>query len=93
MAGIKTRRPYHSVVITAPPSACAAALACGDKRILSTQAPRLPLAECDQPDRCRCVYMHYKDRRAGPRREREYGKVPAGLPKQRRQGRGRRESD
>lgn len=94
MAGIKTRKPYHSVMIAAPPSACAAALALGGKRILSTEAPRrLPLAECDRPDGCRCVYKHFKDRRAGPRREAEHGKLPSGLPRQRRQGRGRRESD
>jgi len=59
---------WHAVSIIAGPQACAAAQAFGLRRFLSGAAPRLPLAECTQSDRCQCRYRHHADRRAGGRR-------------------------
>ena len=61
------RNRWHSVGIVSTGAACAAARACKDKRFLSTEAPRLPLAECDAAA-CKCKYRHFEDRRAGDRR-------------------------
>jgi hypothetical protein len=85
------RQPWHAVMIAAPPSACEAALACKGKRFLSTEAPWLPLEECDVK-RCNCRYRHYEDRRGESRRR---DAKPAAAPEQsnRRRSRGRRATD
>lgn len=62
------RLRYHCVTVNAVGSACPAAVALKDVRILSADAPRLPLADCTMPANCRCIYRHHDDRRAGPRR-------------------------
>jgi hypothetical protein len=89
-----SRQPYHAVVIAAPANACAAAQACKGKRYLSTEAPRLPLADCNSR-RCECKYRHYDDRRGGPRRQDEKATPPVGARERvnRRATRGRRASD
>jgi len=94
MAQGKGKNPYHSVSIVAGAARCPAALALKGKRFLSRDAPRLPLPECDQPLDCRCVYRHFDDRRAGPRRGDEKGRParPAG-EKEKRLSRGRRDAD
>jgi hypothetical protein len=65
------RLRYHCVTVNAGAKPCTAALSLKDIRILSGDAPRLPLAECTMPDDCRCTYRHHDDRRAGPRRARD----------------------
>jgi hypothetical protein len=50
---------------------CEAAKSLQDVRLLSLEAPRLPLASCTHPAECRCTYRHFDDRRMGPRRARE----------------------
>ena len=54
---------YHAVAIKYSENACDAAKAMTGRRFLSNAAPRLPLPDCDLAD-CRCVFTHYKDRRA-----------------------------
>jgi hypothetical protein len=39
-----------------------------DKRLLARDAPALPLKGCSLSATCKCIYRHYADRRAGPRR-------------------------
>jgi hypothetical protein len=84
---------YHAVSILPGLSACAAAHRFAGKRMLSTQAPALPLPMCDA-SRCDCRYKHHKDRRAGPRRLSDAGLIPAGYGgSERRLARGRRADD
>jgi hypothetical protein len=64
------------------------------QRLLSAQAPRLPIFGCDRPADCACTFRHYDDRRAGPRRASENGRrADAWVDAERRSARGRRESD
>lgn len=62
------RLRYHAVSIVAGQHACAQALAVKDVRLLSLEAPRLPLVGCTNADGCQCRFQHHADRRAGPRR-------------------------
>lgn len=69
-----TRTPrlrYHCVSVNSGGSGCPAAEALRGIRLLSAEAPRLPLPDCTQPERCRCTFKHFDDRRVGPRRRRE----------------------
>ena len=92
----KTTR-YHCVEIVGGPEACAAVKLLAKQRILSRDAPLLPVADCDRTDQCECIYLHYHDRRQGPRRSATSVKSPSGAPAHqgpnRRTGRGRRETD
>lgn len=87
---------YHCVAIIAGGHACEAAAAMKDQRILSAEAPLLPLAACDQPGECVCSYRKFDDRRVGPRRAGERGRLAApwvNTERRRRGSVGRRESD
>jgi hypothetical protein len=68
--------PWHAVSIVSRSTTCDAVLMRRGQRFLSREAPRLPLPECDRSETCRCVYRHYPDRRAGPRRSNETGGPP-----------------
>lgn len=59
---------WKAVGIVPGESACAAAKELTGKRFLARSAPRLPLAECTNQDRCKCKYRHYGDRRSEQRR-------------------------
>ena len=75
-------------------SACEQAIALREKRFLSKEAPAIPLRDCPRKQTCTCVYKHYADRRAGPRRIDEREGVRLGRPEvERRGGRGRRRED
>ncbi len=98
MAGQGGDRPlrlrFHAVTVVAGPNACAQAHALKDVRLLSVEAPRLPMANCDHPDQCDCRFKHHDDRRAGPRRSLERsGSRQDWLEAERRIGRGRRSTD
>lgn len=92
-----TRKPalrYHSVSIQSAGYSCPAAEALRGIRLLSADAPRLPLPDCTEPDRCPCTYKHFDDRRVGPRRARERGERPdPWSTKERRISVGRRATD
>lgn len=62
------RLRFHAISIVAGPNACAQVTALKDVRLLSVEAPRLPVVGCTNPDGCRCKFQHHEDRRAGPRR-------------------------
>jgi hypothetical protein len=98
MAGTTdTRTPrlrFHAVAVMAGPNACATAARLKGVRLLSAEAPKLPMADCDRQDQCNCRFRHYDDRRAGPRRRVEStGAGAAWTQAERRAKRGRRESD
>ena len=86
---------YHAVSVRPGPDACDAAQAAKTTRVLSKDAPRLPLEDCDRPGRCACRYQHFEDRRNKPRRRAE-GSPPEGAVlnvEDRRNTSGRRDED
>jgi hypothetical protein len=85
---------YHCVEVVAGAHACAAAKALKHVRLLSADAPKLPLATCEKPAHCDCTYEHYDDRRQGSRRVDEHVlNAIAYTVAERRSGRGRRVTD
>lgn len=84
---------FHGVEIVGGTYCCQAAEALAGERILSADAPRLPLAECSNPNGCSCTYRHYTDRRSDPRREWDIGLPERFRDDDRRSGRGRRITD
>ncbi len=84
---------FHGVEIVGGTRCCEAAQALAGERILSTDAPRLPLSECSKPNGCNCTYRHYTDRRSDPRREWDIGLPERFHNDDRRSGRGRRVTD
>ncbi len=94
MAAKTPRLRYHCVSVITGMKSCAAAKSLKDVRLLSADAPRLPLANCETPDECRCTYRHYDDRRMGPRRARDRDEfVDPWAHSNRRRSIGRRETD
>ena len=92
-----TRTPqmrYHCVTVNSGGYGCPAAEALRGIRLLSADAPRLPLPDCTQPERCRCTFKHYDDRRIRPRRARERGEIAdPWSTTERRRASGRRSTD
>lgn len=94
MASRTPRLRYHAVSVVSGPTACAAVKQLKNVRVLSAEAPRLPLANCDCPAACQCTYRHYDDRRAGPRRALDRGRLAGPWSAtDRRRSTGRRDSD
>ena len=86
--------PWSAVRIAPGGEACAKAVALHDKRFLARDAPALPLKGCTRSATCNCIYRHYADRRAGPRRDAAAaGTRPLRSPVERRATRERRGSD
>jgi hypothetical protein len=73
MAATTPRLRYHCVSVVPGAQSCAAAKSFAGQRLMSADAPRLPLATCQTPGQCQCTYRHHDDRRAGPRRADERG--------------------
>ena len=65
--------PWHAVSIVPGPIVCESAMQRYGERLLSAEAPRLPLANCQNPAQCTCHYRHHTDRRATRRRARDNG--------------------
>jgi hypothetical protein len=88
-------RLFVAVTIVPGTPCCHAARTLAKERILADRAPRLPLADCSQPDVCNCTFEKHADRRAGKDR-RTSGLWQPGLWKdggERRKNKGRRSSD
>jgi hypothetical protein len=66
--GSRRNSTWHAVSILASESSCCAARALRSLRFLSSDAPRLPLAECECVGSCPCAYKHHADRRSQARR-------------------------
>ena len=75
--GKTLREPWHSVSIVPGRNPCDAVLAYPRRRMLSSEAVRLPLAGCSDPEHCQCRYQHHADRRAGARRTDDSGSATA----------------
>jgi hypothetical protein len=95
MATKKPTGKFHAISVVAKAGACAAAKQCATNRYLSNKPPKLPLADCDRPGSCTCVYQHHDDRRADPRRSSDEGSPSQTLNPiiERRARRGQRSSD
>lgn len=94
MASTTPSMRFHAVSVVGGDGACAAAKLLRGVRVLSASAPRLPLPDCDHPGTCNCSYRKYADRRAGPRRAQESGRVSGPWSAtNRRRSTGRRETD
>jgi hypothetical protein len=91
----RVSKQWHAVTIVAKSSSCEAARATRNKRYLSAEAPRLPLAECSKPEACSCSYKHHADRRAETRRADDDGALSrgTGVRPERRTQPDRRKSD
>jgi len=72
----RTVPSFPAIEIRCMESCCQAAAEARGRRYLCTDAPLLPLKQCDRPDRCECRYRHHDDRRRGPRRGDEAGTPP-----------------
>jgi hypothetical protein len=66
---------YRAVELKLCHDPCEAALVIAGKRLLKSEAPALPLAECKHK-KCKCRYIQYDDRRFEQRR----GASPYGGP-------------
>lgn len=58
---------YHCVSVCFDQTACSAIREYKGQRILSSEAPVLPLANCDTSD-CNCHFQHHEERRQEDRR-------------------------
>jgi hypothetical protein len=91
---IHLTNPWHAVAIRSPQPACPAAAKLGKRRFLSREAPTLPLADCPAPQKCRCIYQHFDDRRTLSRRAADEGRpAPPYNGNDRRCAPGRRKTD
>ena len=61
---LKNSSKYHAVSVKPGAYACSAANNIAGQRFLASQAPTLPLPDCDA-DQCECHFMHHNDRRTG----------------------------
>jgi len=94
MPGGNPRLRYQCVEVIAAANGCDAARSFKNIRLLSVDAPRLPLTTCDRPSDCKCIYRHFSDRRQGSRRDSEHATIPAAHKgTERRRRLGRRDSD
>ena len=95
MVGWK-RRKYRGVEVIAGDGACDAARSLANLRLLSVDVALLPLTTCDRPAtckcKCKCKYRHFDDRRRKFARRVQHA-LMAAQGAERRQRRGRRESD
>lgn len=67
-ARMRALHPFHAVSVVPGEVSCAAAKEIAPTRFLSREAPLLPLPACTMPDRCRCRFRKYNDRRQEDRR-------------------------
>lgn len=91
------KKGFQAVSVLPGVSACAAVKAVAGKRVLSHEAPLLPLVDCTQSASCKCRYQKYADRRDvdDDRRLTTTGihRALSSAEPGRRKSRGRRDSD
>ena len=88
---------FHAVSIKFDADACLNAKALQGRRFLASDAPNLPLDNCDAA-RCNCRFVHHDDRRSGKDRRSPFGSAGMGavtgrFEKERRDGDDRRQHD
>lgn len=85
---------FHGVAVRPRDENCCTAVErLGGQRFLSEEAPLLPLADCSNPQGCRCVYEHFDERRDNLRRESDVGLPVRTHLDEKRAGMGRRITD
>jgi len=85
---------FHGVAVRARGGDCCEAVEeLEGQRFLSEEAPLLPLAQCSNPQGCRCVYEHFDERRDNLRRESDVGMPVRTHLDEKRDGHGRRITD
>jgi hypothetical protein len=94
---LKDSARYHAVSIKPGAYACSAANDLAGQRFLASEAPSLPLSDCNAAD-CECHFTHHKDRRSGKDRRSPFtsGGMAAAtgtFGSERREGRDRRLDD
>ena len=62
------RGKYHCVTVHYSKGACEAVMQFDGKRLLSDEAPVLPLTRCDAK-KCHCHFEHHEERRVDERRD------------------------
>lgn len=67
--------PFAGVELQCGAAACRSASAMRGQRVLATEAPALPLPDCDAA-RCECRYRKRSDRREDSRRGEDFGLAP-----------------
>ena len=92
---LKDKSKYHAVSVKPGAYACSAANQIAGQRFLASEAPTLPLPDCDAAE-CDCHFIHHDDRRAGKDRRSPFtsGGVAAAtgsFPGERRKGQDRRD--
>jgi hypothetical protein len=89
--------PWHAVSITPGLTSgyCPNVARLFHKRILSIEAPSLPLLDCPMKSKCGCRFRHHGDRREDPRRAGDTGFPNHNYygPERREKRRGRRATD
>lgn len=90
----EAKSPYRGVAIKPSNGGCGAVQRWLGKRLLSREAPALPVPGCGSPH-CQCTFQHFDDRRAGERRHSGTSARESGGEKwaERRCTRGRRKTD
>ena len=68
---ISAKPVYHAVSIVPGTFDCAAVRDVVDQRFLSTEAPSLPLPDCDN-DNCKCRFVQHEDRRSNEDRRDQF---------------------
>jgi len=89
-------KKYPAVTIATPIRCCEAVSALAGLRILATDAPTLPMTGCTMPQKCRCKFQKYVDRRDDDQGRRfEFGQERSAwyAGGQRRKSKGRRTAD
>ena len=61
---LRNSSKYHAVSVKPGAYACSAANTIAGERFLASQAPSLPLPDCDASE-CECHFVHHNDRRTG----------------------------
>ena len=91
-------KKYTGLAFVADPHCCDAANAHNERRFLTSEAPKIPLAECSDPTLCECKYRNIDDRRTRDDRRDIVGVLSKDMPvgdqrSNRRAGRDRRRDD
>jgi hypothetical protein len=72
--------PWKAVGVVPGKEACEAAQKLRSQRFLTREAPRLPLPDCTNQDKCQCKYQHFASRRHRPRRATDEGRSSSAPP-------------
>jgi hypothetical protein len=92
------KKKYAGLAFFSDSHCCDAATAHNERRFLTSEAPKIPLAQCSDPALCHCKYRNIDDRRISDDRRDIVGVLSKDMPvgdkrSNRRAGRDRRKDD